>query len=54
VEDAFRGQDPKSLAVAPWDNHPNPFAHRLIAERVVEVLEAEQAALEPETAENRL
>jgi hypothetical protein len=53
VEDAFRGQDPKSLAVAPWDNHPNSFAHRLIAERVVEVLEAEQAALVPETAESR-
>jgi hypothetical protein len=53
VEDAFRGQDPKSLVVAPWDNHPNSFAHRLIANRVVEVLEREQAALELETAENR-
>ena len=54
VEDAFRGRDPESLAVAPWDNHPNALAHRLIAERLVEVLEREQAALGPKTTGNRL
>ena len=50
VEDAFRGQEPDSLAVAPWDNHPNAFAHRLIAEHIVELLERDQAALGLETA----
>lgn len=53
VESAFRGHDRESLAVAPWDNHPNAFAHRLIADQIVEVLEREQAELGLETAENR-
>jgi hypothetical protein len=52
VEDAFRGRDAEALAVAPWDNHPNALAHRLIAERLLEALEREQGALELETAEN--
>ena len=35
---AYDGHDPKSLEVAPWDNHPNALAHRLIADKLFDVL----------------
>lgn len=37
---AFRGHEPKTLWVSPGDAHPNPTAHRIIAERVYEALTA--------------
>lgn len=42
VEDAFQGRNRDDLAITPWDNHPNAFAHRLIADGIVSALEREQ------------
>ena len=38
VSDTFAGRSPHELQVAPWDKHPNAFAHGLIAERVYDLL----------------
>jgi len=35
---AYDGYNPKALEVAPWDQHPNALAHRLIADKLFEVL----------------
>jgi len=34
IGDAFDGHSDAELSVAPWDSHPNAFAHRLIANRL--------------------
>jgi hypothetical protein len=34
VEGVFDGQDYKHLMVAPWDYHPNPTGHRMIADQL--------------------
>lgn len=31
LADAYRGKDPQSLTVAPWDTHPNKAGHELLA-----------------------
>jgi hypothetical protein len=31
--------------VAPWDSHPNAFAHRLIADGIISALEQERMSL---------
>ncbi len=36
LSDVYRDHPPMSLAVAPWDRHPNARAHRLIADRLHE------------------
>ena len=38
----YDGHAPESLAVAPWDNHPNAQAHRLIADRLYERICSEE------------
>ena len=38
LEDAYAGRDPKTLHVAPWDEHPNAEGHRLVAERLLREL----------------
>jgi hypothetical protein len=38
VSDAFKGQEAASLQVAPWDWHPNVKGHKLLADRLYEVL----------------
>jgi len=40
LSDVYAGQDTKSLELAPWDDHPNAIGHRLVAERLVQELEA--------------
>jgi hypothetical protein len=40
LRNAYAGWDPKSLQVAPWDWHPNPIGHRIIAERLERRLKA--------------
>ncbi|HMB69441.1 MAG TPA: SGNH/GDSL hydrolase family protein, partial [bacterium] len=34
LRNVYHGYDPKALQVAPWDWHPNPVGHRVIAERL--------------------
>jgi len=38
VSDAFAGHRRRNLEVAPWDSHPNALAHRLIADRLYDLL----------------
>lgn len=38
MREVFRLQDPDSLGIAKWDNHPNAKAHRLIAELLFETM----------------
>jgi hypothetical protein len=43
--DVYEHRDQKSLAQAPWDDHPNAFAHALIAARLHDALrESEKSA----------
>jgi hypothetical protein len=42
---AYDGHHPKSLEVAPWDQHPNALAHRLIAKKLYEVLKTSEATI---------
>jgi hypothetical protein len=35
----YDGYDWRTLVVAPWDNHPNAAGHRLVADRLYEVLQ---------------
>ncbi len=35
LADVYEGHDPSVLQAAPWDKHPNAYAHRLIADRLV-------------------
>ena len=34
LADVFRGHEPEKLRLEEWDEHPNAFAHRLLAERL--------------------
>ena len=43
--DAFEGHSPQSLAVAPWDEHPNAQGHRLLADALIRALEEQGDAL---------
>jgi hypothetical protein len=45
LRDVYEGHDPKSLQVAPWDWHPNPEGHRIIAERLHRELRARPGVL---------
>jgi hypothetical protein len=45
LKDAFDGHQPDELAVAPWDEHPNPKGHRLLAEALIRELEKNSDAL---------
>lgn len=38
LADAYAGRDEDSLRVAPWDRHPNPEAHRLLAAAIADGL----------------
>ena len=40
LRDVYAGYKPQSLQVAPWDWHPNPLGHRIIAERLERDLKA--------------
>lgn len=40
--DVFEGLDGDALRVAPWDDHPNAAAHRLIADRLYEEIRASE------------
>ena len=35
---AYDGRDPQELQLASWDNHPNAFGHRLMAEALYQEL----------------
>jgi hypothetical protein len=35
----YDGHDWRTLLVAPWDDHPNAAGHRLIADKLYEVLQ---------------
>jgi len=38
LEGAYLETDPRLLSVAPWDAHPNPRGHQLLADRLYQVL----------------
>jgi hypothetical protein len=42
---AFDGHSPETLSVAPWDEHPNPQGHRLLAAALIRALEQNGDAL---------
>lgn len=42
LEDVYRGHDIDDVRLAPWDDHPNAFGHRLIADRLFIGLEAQR------------
>jgi hypothetical protein len=39
LSNVYDGYDPKTLELAPWDDHPNVTGHRLVAERLNRELE---------------
>ncbi|NNE43511.1 MAG: hypothetical protein HKN12_04840, partial [Gemmatimonadetes bacterium] len=39
LRDVYDGHDPETLQIAPWDWHPNPEGHRIIADRLFEELQ---------------
>jgi D-alanyl-lipoteichoic acid acyltransferase DltB (MBOAT superfamily) len=39
LSDVYDGHDWRTLVVAPWDEHPNAAGHRLIADKLYEVLQ---------------
>jgi hypothetical protein len=45
LSDAYAGQDPETLILAPWDLHPNARAHQLLAERLYETMVENQDVL---------
>ncbi|HUF29598.1 MAG TPA: hypothetical protein VMM77_02965 [Gemmatimonadaceae bacterium] len=52
--DVYDGHDEATLQVAPWDRHPNPRAHRLIADRLyLDLSESDflTSGLTPDTTE---
>jgi hypothetical protein len=53
LQDIYDGLDVESLWVAEWDRHPNQLGHRIIANRLFEILSAEPATLGiPEKTDN--
>ena len=40
LSDVYEGHDIETVRLAPWDDHPNAHAHRLIAERLFAALAA--------------
>ena len=52
LSEMWRGQDVASLQVAPWDRHPNAAGHRLIADRVYELLSAPGVLERPSASAN--
>jgi phospholipase/lecithinase/hemolysin len=45
IPEMFIGHDENDLALAPWDNHPNTAAHRIIADRLLQALERDPTLL---------
>ncbi len=45
LEDVYRGHDIDDVRLAPWDDHPNAFGHRLIADRLFAGLEARRDSI---------
>jgi D-alanyl-lipoteichoic acid acyltransferase DltB (MBOAT superfamily) len=45
IPEMFLGHDENELALAPWDNHPNAAAHRIIADRLLQALERDPSLL---------
>jgi hypothetical protein len=43
--DIWSGRDPVAFRIAPWDNHPNAAANRLIAERLYQLIRENSAEL---------
>jgi hypothetical protein len=43
--DLWQGLDKRALRIAEWDNHPNANGNRLIADRLVELMEQHRAKL---------
>jgi len=43
--DVYKGQDLAAIRLAEWDQHPNARAHRLIAERLYDELQAKRDAV---------
>lgn len=37
--DAYEGQVPREIQLAPWDTHPNQLGHQLLARRLYERLQ---------------
>jgi alginate O-acetyltransferase complex protein AlgI len=42
LADVYKGQDLAAIRLAEWDQHPNARAHRLIAARLYDLMEAER------------
>lgn len=51
ASDVYQGRDATLLRVAEWDWHPNELGHRLIAEKLFELLYEEDIPLELNSAE---
>jgi hypothetical protein len=45
MRDVYEGHDVEKVRLAEWDEHPNRFGHRLIAERLYAELVAQRAAI---------
>jgi hypothetical protein len=45
LPDAYAGRPPPSIQLAPWDTHPNPLGHRLLGERLYELLRRNEPAI---------
>jgi hypothetical protein len=43
--DLWQGHDKEALRIAPWDNHPNAAGSRVIAERLVALIQENRARL---------
>jgi hypothetical protein len=42
LEDVYKGEDVAAIRLAEWDEHPNARAHRLMATRLYELLQAKR------------
>ena len=49
LDDAYGGWDSAAIQVAPWDFHPNPLGHRLVAESLYGKLLAWSRRSDPST-----
>jgi hypothetical protein len=52
--DLWQNRDKPALRIAEWDNHPNAAGHRLIADRLFELMKQHRSELRLETAAPQL